>query len=403
MILENDQSAEHNSAERDTTTETTTDRPERAERIDDRHHHRLRGKNRDIRSTIRDAFKTEAGPAEKQQPQRAKPDDQARDRGGKFAASPSQKEVPPAEKPSETAASPAIQTQEKIAAPVTAPKEVHAIWDKLPQEAQTIFAKREADMLKGVDQLKAKYKPIDDAFAPYQPQLKHLGKTESDAVKQLLEWQAALADPRTQARAFQALAQSHRFDLKTLIAPQSAQGQQPDQNQQPDPTQAFRPLLDPIAQRVQGLESEIQRRDRERVQSDIAQMSKDKPHFDKVRLLMGQLINSGMIQGDNPKEVFDEAYARACRADPEVFALIQQEEQEKKAAEAKAAEEAAAKEAAEKAETDRKKRIEEIAKARKAASPRSGAPTGMAIAASKRGKSVGDTVREAVQSARGTI
>ena len=303
---------------------TVDDRPERAERIDDKH--RLRGHTHNIRSTIRDAVKAQRQ-AEPREPKSAAEKANEPENRGEKSASPTAGKVSES-KTEEPASGEPPQPASKIAAPSTAPKEVHAIWDKLPQEAQSIFAKREADMLKGVEQLKAKYKPIEDAFSPYQSQLRQLGKTEADAAKQLMEWQNALANPRTQAQAFQALAQAHGFNIQSLIAPQGAEGSQ--SNQQADPTAAFRPLIDPLQQRLAGLETEFQRRDRERVNSDIVQMSNGKPHFDRVRVLMGQLINAGQVPGSNPKEVFDEAYARACRADPEVFALIQQEEQERR-------------------------------------------------------------------------
>jgi hypothetical protein len=405
MAIENDKEIADNGAE-DGESHLESERPERAERVDDKYH-RLndKGRRQTLRSSLKDAFADEKAAAKegngKAAPQAAdKTPDSSKDRGTK-AASPD-KPIPATPKPGETAAVTTEQQVEKVAAPAALSKEVKAIWETLPPAVQSEFARREADTQKGVDQLKAKYKPIEDAFAPVQNQLRQLGKTEAEAASQLIGWQAALANPRTQAQAFRALAQAHNFDLSTLAPNASQAGAAAVPNPNPDPTQAFRPLLDPLMQKISTFENEFQRRDQERVQSDITNMAKDKPHFEKVRFAMGHLITAGLVTGASPQEVFDEAYARACRADPEVFAAIQQEAETKREAELKAAQEADAKKKAEDAEAARKKQADDVAKARKAGfSRRSGTPSGMAISASNKGKSVGDSLREAANAVRG--
>jgi len=279
------------------------------------------------------------------------------------------------------------------AAPAALSQEIKAMWGTLPPAVQAEFVRRETDTQKGVDQLKAKYEPIEAAFAPHRSQLQQLGKTESQAVEQLLGWHVALSGPN-KAEAFKALAQSHGFDISTLgpqpnVAPQS----------QPDPNQAFRTYIDPLNQKVSALETELQRRDRERVQNDISNFSKDKPHFEKVRIAMGHLINSGLATGANSKEIFDDAYERACRADPETFNLIQQEQREKQEAEARTAQEAAAKKAAEEAERKRKADAEEVQKARRAGvGPRAGSPSsGKGLAGQPQGQSVRDSLKSAIK------
>jgi len=421
-MTDKDNAAIEEESAADTETPVSDENPNRAERVDDKDRWaRDRQQAKDTRSILKDAFKTHREKSEaKSEVAKAKP----RAEDGKFAssqenkapvekpvkdaaASPESKPIPEAKESSETAPAAAPQAQPAaIAAPATAPKEVQALWDKLPQEAQAVFAKREADMLKGVEQIKSRLKPFEDAFAPVMGQLQQLRKTPAEAAQQLLSWQAALANPRTQAEAFRALARAHNFDVSTLIAP-SPNGATPNQNSQPqapDPTLAVRQYLDPIANKVQALESEYQRQARERVESDIRTFSQDKPHFDRVKVAMGHLMQSGLAQGDTPKEAFDKAYEMACRADPEVFGLIQQEEQAKREAEAKAHAEAAAKKAAEEAEAKRKKEAEEVAKARRAAvGPRSGSPVGMAQANRSAKQSVRDTLREALREHSGTI
>jgi hypothetical protein len=407
MALEKDQVDDDIASQSD-------ENPNRAERIDDRHpRDRVAGREKgrdDMRSIIKAAIKE--NPAEGKDVKAAGSDRQREatgkfsstakpeDRGAQAAASPD-KPIPETGKTGETAPSTAPQAPSAIAAPAALSKEIKAIWDKLDPAVQSEFARREADTAKGVEQLKAQFKPLQDAFAPVRGQLQQLGKTEAEAAAQLIQWQEALADPRRQAQAFRALAQAHKFDLSTLGSQAPAA---PGQNSQPDPSQAFRPLLDPLNQKVSFLENEFQRQQRERVQGDIANFAQGKPHFDKVSVAMGHLMQSGLAKGANAKEVFDDAYARACRADPDVFAMIQQEEQAKREAESQAAQAAAAKKAAEDAEAARKRQAEEVAKARKAGvGPRAGSPNGMAISAKAKGTSVRESLMSAVKESSAAI
>src|SRR5579872_2932349 len=185
--------------------------PNRAERVDDKDRFAHDRKTlKDTRSAIREAVKEVK---EKSEAKSAVAQTKPRHEDGKFKPSKEDKgeiedrgqkaasPVPPAKAPEakpagETAPETAPQATSPIAAPATAPKEIHALWDKLPQEAQAAFAKREADMLKGVEQIKSKLKPFEDAFAPVMGQLQQLGKTPADAAVQLINWQAALANPR---------------------------------------------------------------------------------------------------------------------------------------------------------------------------------------------------------------
>ena len=411
MAIDKDQVVE----DRADKSEIRDENPNRAERIDDRHpRDKVAGREpgRDMRATIKNAIKEAAKAPKDDDPAPAprgrkaaetenKP--KGEDRGDKVASPEAQKEIPETAKAGETAPPVASQEKPAIAAPAALSKEVRAVWEKLDPLVQAEFVRREADSSKGVEHLKAQFKPLQDAFAPVRQQLQQLGKTEAEAASQLIAWQEALADPRRQAQAFRALAQAHGFNISTLAGPQSpavADGQNP----QSDPTMAIRPLLDPLNQKVSFLENEFQRQQRERVQSDIATFAHGKPYFDRVSVTMGHLMQSGLAKGDNAKEVFDDAYARACRTDPEVFALIQQEEQTKREADTRAASEAAAKKAAEDAEALKRKQAAEVDKARRAGiGPHAGSPNGMAISAKAKGTSVRDSIVSSMKEARAII
>ena len=330
------------------------DRPERAERIDDRHPRDKgagREPGRDMRSIVKDAIKKHNVDSAAEKPKKDRPsrsDDEpadkikTEDRGADKAASLKSSTNPATPKDGETAPDAAPQERQPIAAPAALSKEAKAIWDSLPDIAKAEFVRREADTQKGVEQLKAKYRPIEEVFGPHRQELQRLGKTEADAVKQMMDWHQNLSNPATQRQAFLALAQSHRFDLSQLVAPQGSQVA-PSQGQPNDPTAMLSSYLQPIQQTVQQLQGEFERQRQQAVQSDIMNFSKDKPHFERVRTAMGHLMATGLATGETPKEIFDDAYARACRADPEIFALVQQEEVSRREAEAKAAAEAEAK------------------------------------------------------------
>lgn len=402
--------------DKDAGLEVLDENPNRAERIDDRETHprdRNAGKEpgRDLRSIVKNAVKEQKevnakvdqpdGKLPKSGEAKIPPKGDAVKDGGKVA-SPAAPQNPEASKDG-TVKPEAVQAPTAVAAPANAPKEVKDLWDKLPQEAQAVFAKRETDMAKGVEQLKSRYKPLEDAFAPWQDEIKRVGKNEAEIAKQMFGWHSALANPRTNAETLRALARGYNIDLSSL-APQAPRTVADQNSQQFDPQQFLKPYLEPLQNQLQGVTAEIQRRDMERVNSDIARLSKDKPHFEQVKVRMGHIMQNGWANGENEHEMFNDAYEQACRSDPQIFALIQEEQRVKSATElaAKAAEAEQAK--AQKAEEARKKRQDDVDKARKAGiGPRAGSPTGMAISAASKGQSVRDTISAAMKERGATI
>jgi hypothetical protein len=126
-----------------------------------------------------------------------------------------------------------------------------------------------------------------------------------------------------------------------------------------------------------------------------ANWSHDKPHAEKVRGLMANLINSdlALIQAGQPQISntikngsidMDAAYQAAVYAHPDVRATLLQEEQQKRDAATKAA----------------------VEKAKKAgASLRSGAPAGIVTPASSttpRVETVAESIKRALAEVRGT-
>ena len=116
--------------------------------------------------------------------------------------------------------------------------------------------------------------------------------------------------------------------------------------------------------------------------------AKDKPHFEKVRVLMSQLIASGAVPLKEGRVDLDGAYDAAIYANPEVRGTVQAE-QAKAAAAATAA--AAAKEkAAQQAAAD---------KARKTSVSLSPSAPGQPVVGKnkKSGKSVRESLMQAIE------
>jgi hypothetical protein len=381
---------------------------------------------RSIKDTLRAAVeesKKEPSPAR----QAAAAQRAREEQTGKFAPEPKDKDKTPAqssakvEQPAKAAAAPEATPQSQAAKPETAqaagstpaatppsswPKEAKDGWTSLPPAVQQAVAKREKEVADGFAQYQARTKDIDQAFAPYRSALQQFGKTEGQAISQMMGWHAALANPQTQANAFRALAQSHGFNLETLVQPSGQQQQQDPNDPRAVLNQYVAPMLSPLAAQLQNLQSAYEReqaaRQQEqatRVQSEIGEFSKDKPHFEKVRVRMGQLMAAGAATS------LDDAYHQAVWADSETRTEMLSAEQAKREADAKAAADAAQAKAAADAEAKRKAETEAAAKARKAnVSVRGSTPVGTSLAPNRKGsQSVRDTIKAVVEERRTSI
>lgn len=297
------------------------------------------------------------------------------------------------------------------AAPEGWAAEAKELWAQLPPTVRAAVLKREEDGEKGVKALKAKYAELDQILGPRAQVIQSYGKTPAQAVDQLFAWFDALgANPDV---AFPALAKSFGYDLRRLMPrPQQrpqAQQQQPG-NQQPanaqgQPQEGQQPLIDPrvqswlqqqfggLQQRYQQLESQLQANNQAKTEEALAIWSKDKPHYEDVRERMAYLIGSGAVPLKDGKVDLDGAYDAAVWSMPEVRAKIVAEQNRAAAAAAKA-----------KQEAERKAQAEQAEKARRAATsvPISapGLPAQQANGQTRKGKSVKETLMEAIETHR---
>lgn len=279
------------------------------------------------------------------------------------------------EKPA-TAEIPKTEQNEQAAAspPGSPPSAWKNIWDKLPEDARAIAVKREAEVAKGFDEYRSKtaqLQEIAQAIDPIRPVLQQNGITsDAQAVKTLLQWENGFRNPQTRIQAFHALAQQYGVDLSTLV-------QNPSQPSTAEIPENLRPVIDQfgnVVQEVNTIKQQLQRAEQDRVTSELNAFAKDRPHFEKVRQLMGQLMTAGVASD------LEGAYQQATKIHPEVSAQIAAEAEEKRRVEAEAA----------KAEQARKARLAAVSPSSRAPSP---APAGK----DGKSKSVRDSLLSSVK------
>lgn len=288
-------------------------------------------------------------------------------------------------------------------------KEAKAVWEQLPPTVQAAVNKREADMAKGVDDLKKKQGEIDQVLQPRMEVIRRHGHTPAQAVNQLFSWFEALsANPQV---AFPALAQSFKFDLRAIpgLLPQqqqtpAQQAAQVDPKAQPAPEeipvgvqnyvktleQKINELQQGVSQQFSQLSNSFQQQTQAKTEEILTNWAKDKPYFEDVRRVMGQLIQSGTVAPlQNGSADLDKAYDMALWAMPEVRQKVQADLKTKDDAARKA-----------KADTEKRAQQEQADKARRASagSLTGGAPGNpVQPGKPKKGKSVRESIMEARQ------
>lgn len=293
----------------------------------------------------------------------------ARDTEGKFT----KPETSAAEKPAAAEIpKPEQNAQAADSTPASPPSAWAKIWDSLPPEAKAIAVKRESDVEKGINEYRGKtaqLTEISQVFEPIRHILQQNGiQSDVQAVKVLAQWENGFRNPQTRDQSFRELAKRYEFDLNSLVQNPS----QPSTAQ--DIPESLRPVIDQfgnVQNDVNSVKQELQTLRSERVEETLRTFAKDKPHFDKVRELMGKLMNAGVADD------LEGAYQKATQLHPEVSAAIKAEE--------------TAKAAAELAKTN----AEKSARARQAAiSPGQRSPNGAPAEASA--KSKGSSARESI-------
>ncbi|MGF6431487.1 hypothetical protein [Bradyrhizobium sp. CCBAU 21365] len=316
-------------------------------------------------------------------PATEKPAAEGRDEKGRFVAKPAALAAPAQAEQGNAAAqqdpaAAADQQAPKTAAPPTSwSPTAKAAFNDLPQPVKDAIAKREDEVNNGFAKLQ-EYKPLDR----WIEEAKKGGTDLATAVATYRTIELELQ--RDFVSGIAGLAQRQNVHPLQLAQAIVARFGDPSQSGIPGTQQPHQQGaafdLKPITTRLDGLERTFQAQQQASVNAEIERFASDPkhPYFHNVRETMGHLMNSGQAAS------MEDAYEKACWANPEIRALLIRQQ----AAPAPAA-----------------KADDAVSRARAAAKATGGtppaglaAPTGLQVPA---GASVRDTVVAAVNAQRG--
>lgn len=198
------------------------------------------------------------------------------------------------------------------AAPSTAPAgpppgwspEAKAAYATASPAIQAAVIKREQEVSAGFAQYAQAKQALEQVIAPRRQHYASEGISDVQAIDNIWQWFEALK--RSPADAFPKLAQMFGYDTST-VAPGADANPQP----QTDPGRVAQ--LEAEVRRLGGTFEEQQTAAR---RAELAKFSADKPHFEKVRVTMGRLMQAGVATN------LDDAYQKATQLDPAVTAEI---------------------------------------------------------------------------------
>ena len=227
------------------------------------------------------------------------------------------KEAPAAE----AAPAPAEEKDEWLQPPSALKPEFKAEWAKLPKPIRGEFYRRESDFHKGIEPYKGshtQWEKLNKELAPYQARLNAVGGVEGFAREYAqLDHILTTGTPQQKAQAFAAFQKYYGFE-----APQP--GQQATQ-QQVDPT--IRQMQEELAQLRGTLtqsQTAVQQREQQEALSKIDAFKADPKniYFEDVKDDMAAILGAGRAQD------LADAYDKACRMNPAVYAAVAKQQRE---------------------------------------------------------------------------
>ena len=242
-----------------------------------------------------------------------------------------------------------VQGEDSKEPPLEAPKnwseDVRSKFKDLPRDAQEYMLKRDKEMTadytrktQEVAEQRKSFESLDKVIAPMRQQIAASGVGEAEYISRLLNADMALRN--NPKMALKQLAQGYGIDLSSIEETVDWNDSDPQIAQLKQQNQAILAELNQFKQ--QNLQSA--RQQTEAQINGFANTKDDKgnlkyPHFDKLRVKMGNLIDAGEAKG------LEDAYAKAVRLDDELY----KESLEAQRKSAKAEEDARRKAAVEKA------------------------------------------------------
>ena len=174
-------------------------------------------------------------------------------------------------------------------------KNAQAAWSTLPHEARQAILRSDKTKFDALEPHFRNYRELDAAIAPHRHVIPQ-GMSEPQAIGNVLGWAAALRGPQKTLAAAQLLNEVG-VSLPDLVA--LTYGQQPQ----------YAPQYEQSYQQPDYATTQ-------RVHATLAEFSRDKPHFERVRYSMGLAIqNNGQhyMRADGNVDL-DKVYGDCCRA-----------------------------------------------------------------------------------------
>ena len=212
-------------------------------------------------------------------------------------------------------------TESKLEAPKNWSDDVKKVFDTLPAESQEFMIKRDKEMTsdytkktQDLAEQRKNIEALDKVLQPARQNIQATGIGEAEYISRLLNADQAL---RTNPKmALRQLAQGYGINLSSL---------EDESESWNDPAPQYAQLM----QQNQQIMAELNQFKQQNMQSTVAQTEQTveqfstktdaegkliHPHFDKVRVKMGNLIDAGEAKG------LDDAYAKAVRLDDDLYA-----------------------------------------------------------------------------------
>lgn len=261
----------------------------------------------DVRADVAAAFKAHAEPETKEpeiaaageEDETAKAD-RLRDERGRFTKA---EEAAQAAAPTVTDADPAqvkpAQQSSAVEPPTSWSADAKAEWQKLSPALQQAVAKREAEMSSGQQRWSEEKRNLEETLAPLRAAAQSRGIDERTGLNRLLAADQYLRRDPQGAIAW--LAKSYGVDLSKLAS-----------NPQPQAD----PALVQLHQEVSTLKSTLEQQRAAETEASINSFKEGKEHFDTVRVAMGRLMMAGEAA------TMQEAYDKACWANPDIRAKL---------------------------------------------------------------------------------
>mgnify|MGYP003111715345 FL=1 len=216
-----------------------------------------------------------------------------------------------------------VQGEDSKEPPLEAPRnwseDVRSKFKDLPRDAQEYMLKRDKEMTadytrktQEVAEQRKSFESLDKVIAPMRQQIAASGVGEAEYISRLLNADMALRN--NPKMAIKQLAQGYGIDLSSIEETVDWNDSDPQIAQLKQQNQAILAELNQFKQ--QNLQSA--RQQTEAQINGFANTKDDKgnlkyPHFDKLRVKMGNLIDAGEAKG------LEDAYAKAVRLDDELY------------------------------------------------------------------------------------